>query len=365
MATELKSQAPSDLQGVFRIYNQYVIDMVMELKRLAPPHDDIRDILRRNGHRKIDVSSDAHLLHGSQTLPTCQLQASCLSKSDFYVDPDNVGDYIEAMFEDTAIAPFEPLAGLAMRKIAALLRSAQGDDDYREGIMNVLFYVHVLMAFCVAHNIESAAAPEGGGDGALDVKLSSTVISIISKMQSGDSEGGQQQGVNELIDSIIDDDLTILIARIGQIVAVIGGNASSEDDAECDDDNDEDIDMMSMLNGSKIASLAKEVASDINVGDIIAENEKLDVSKLLSDGKLIGDIIGKVGSKIHGKMASGELNQKDLVKEAMKIMGSFNGGARGGIVPGRRAKKRSGGGLDPNMGDMFAEIMKNVSSSFK
>lgn len=128
-----------------------------------------------------------------------------------------------------------------------------------------------------------------------------------------------------------------------------GGDEDDEDDGE-DEEADEKgkdgkppIDM-SFVENSKIGRLAKEISEELDFSSI---SNMSDISKFMDpNNNFIGDIVSKVGTKIHNKLSSGDIKQEDLLSEAFGLMNSF-----GGKVPG-------------NMSDIFNNpMMKSVLGS--
>ena len=103
---------------------------------------------------------------------------------------------------------------------------------------------------------------------------------------------------------------------------------------------------------SKIANLAKEISEEIDVSSIKIEKPE-DIMKMMdfsSSNNVMGDIIKKVSSKITDKIQNGDLNQQDLLSEAMGMM-SMMGGKGGGAF----------GGLGDMLNNpMVAEFMKSM-----
>lgn len=116
------------------------------------------------------------------------------------------------------------------------------------------------------------------------------------------------------------------------------GDGSKSKDSEKDDKPNID---MSFVENSKIGKLAKEISEELDFSSITNMD---DISKFMDPkNNFIGDIVSKVGTKIHSKLNNGDINQEDLLSEAFGLMNSF-----GGKVPG-------------NMGDIFNNpMMKNM-----
>jgi hypothetical protein len=81
---------------------------------------------------------------------------------------------------------------------------------------------------------------------------------------------------------------------------------------------------MDMIEKSSIGKLAKEISSQIDLSDLKMENMS-DISQLFSgDNNAMSSIIQQVSSVMTNKMQSGELNQQELMTEAMSMMGNMN-----------------------------------------
>lgn len=142
--------------------------------------------------------------------------------------------------------------------------------------------------------------------------LFKNVVSVLGLIQ-------KNQDPCAAIDEILDDDIRKLLLKI-KIVK------------ETTDPLDE---MFGSMSGSKICNLAKEISKDIDVSNIKADTPE-DLFKMMdfsSSNNVLGDIIKKVSTKIHDKIANGELKQEDLFGEAMSMMGSMGGkgGGAGGM----------------------------------
>ena len=139
-----------------------------------------------------------------------------------------------------------------------------------------------------------------------DEVLANTVLEVISKIQKGEN-------TTDDIDAILNDDIAGLLKKVkrvgGEAAAVAGGLGGLFE------------------SGSKICDLAKEISNDIDVSNLKLESPE-DITKLLDfsgSNNVMGDIFKKVSSKIHDKIASGELKQDELFGEAMSMMGKMGG----------------------------------------
>jgi len=116
------------------------------------------------------------------------------------------------------------------------------------------------------------------------------------------------------------------------------------------------------MENTTLGKLAKEILEDVDVNKLQKSmGENGDVLKSLGDPDSgFGDIISSVSQKMASKLSSGELNQENLMKDAMKfatmmpgMFGNQGGGSTGGPAG------RAGGANMGNMMSMFADLMAN------
>lgn len=154
--------------------------------------------------------------------------------------------------------------------------------------------------------------------------LFEAVMSAISCIQ-------HKQDVTLILDQIIDDDIKNTLVNLKEVMALkvdTPANANASSDTSNSASSSEPMlppgmeGLANMLEGSKIADLAKEITADIDLSKINVERPE-DMLKVITDQNIMGDIIGKVGGKIQQKMQSGEIRQEDFVKEAMGMLGGM------------------------------------------
>ena len=125
------------------------------------------------------------------------------------------------------------------------------------------------------------------------------------------------------------------------------------------------VDMnMGGMENTTLGKLAKEILEDVDVNKLQKSmGENGDVLKSLSDPDSgFGDIISSVSQKMASKLSSGELNQENLMKDAMKfatMMPGMFGNQGGGGGGGGRGGSGGGGANMGNMMNMFADLMSN------
>ena len=176
------------------------------------------------------------------------------------------------------------------------------------------------------------------------------VVKILSMIQNS------QDPSAELAD-IIDDDIKSLVSKI-KVFDV------ANDDIKIDEAADTmpipPKDFLESIENSKIANIAKEISKEIDISNINIDKPE-DVAKLMDfsgSNNFLGNIVSKVSTKLTEKISSGEINQDDLLSEAMSMMGMLNGGGAGG-VGGIADILKNMGGLGGMMNNpMMNEMMK-------
>ena len=209
------------------------------------------------------------------------------------------------------------------------MKTLVSDVDATENLSGIYSYLIILTIMQHAYKKE------------LSEESVDTLVATLSQCQSG----------AEVIDydDILDEDLVTLLQKVYDL-SDSGTSKCDAAGAEGDSKPGGGGSFEEKLENSTIGSLAREIASDIDVSNINVENPE----DLFSgeNSQLIGDIVGKVTSKLHKKMQNGSIRQDQMMSEAMNLFSSMGSGGFGG----------AGGGV-PNS-DMFANMMSTMSKSF-
>lgn len=210
------------------------------------------------------------------------------------------------------------------------------DDGSTENLSGIYCYLIILTIMQHAYKKE------------LSEESVDTLVSTLSQCQSN----------LKVIDydDILDEDLVSLLQKVhGLSKGVNGGDDDEEDGGETTGGGDPSS-FEEKLENSTIGSLAREIAGDIDVSKMDIKNPEDLFSN--ENSQLIGDIVGKVTSKLHKKMQNGTIRQDQMMSEAMNLFSSMGG--LGGMGGGGGDGSAGGGGG----GDMFANMMNTMSKSF-
>jgi flagellin-specific chaperone FliS len=192
-------------------------------------------------------------------------------------------------------------------------------DEANRNIMKSYYYIFRCLANIYDDNDE----------GMIDV-----VLDIIRKVRNGDDASSE-------IDDVVDDDLKNDLVSLRDVLVDVTKKPTVED-------------TMKMFENSMIGSLAKEISEEINVKDLNIEDpsELLNFQNMTGSNNVLGSIVSKVSTKIQTKIQDGQLNQGDLISEAMSMIGmlnNFGGGA--------------GSGGNNNLMEMMANINKTMGGA--
>lgn len=213
------------------------------------------------------------------------------------------------------------------------------DDKEREIIKSYLYmlymFSHLYNEVTLCINMECETDPEEShkDKDANDEKVRSIDVMFNKSMKL--IQDKDTFDMNKDVDEIIDDDLKVLFENIYHTKKAIQELQIQYDADEFEGPPNSSSPSMEgfesafeFLHQSKIGELAKEISQDIDIGNLNLEKPEdlLNVDSLFSgENNALGDIIGKVGSKISQKIQSGELKQDDLMQEAFSMMSQLNG----------------------------------------
>jgi hypothetical protein len=128
-----------------------------------------------------------------------------------------------------------------------------------------------------------------------------------------------QKGQDLDLSTIYDKNIKSLLENIKAVKSCYADTGSDETSEFMDNAAD-------ILTNTKIGALAQEISKDIDISSLNIQKPEdiLNVGNMFNGNSPISDIIGKVGTKIHEKISSGELKQEDLMSEALGMLKMFN-----------------------------------------
>lgn len=209
-------------------------------------------------------------------------------------------------------------------------------------------HINLLLIFAFLYKDHVETNSDNKDDN--EIQLFEKVVELLSLIQNNQKDTDEYK---DKLDSIVDNDITKLLSKVTVVSNTVPKEFEHKSTAETNP-----AEFLQGLENSKIASLAKEITSEIDLSNLHIDKPE-DITKLMdmSDGNnFLGNIVSKVSNKLTEKLNTGELKQEDLMNEAMSVMGALNNGdGLGGLL-----KSMGGlGGLGDLMSNpMMAEMMK-------
>ena len=310
-------------QKICYMFNKFFSSFVKELKN----QDESLKVIIKKNYKVIDKSSEEYY--------------------DFFWH--NIKEHIRVFVDETdlnnneAIKDVEIINGITIENVVAVLK-----DNNRQTFWN---YVNILIIFAYLYTeIKQTDAEEGHTPSVGTYLLFVKVVKILGMIQNS------QDPSVELTD-IIDDDIKCLVSKV-KVFDV------ANDDIKIDENADTlpvpPTEFLESIENSKIANIAKEISKEIDISNISIDGPE-DVAKLMDfsgSNNFLGNIVSKVSSKLTEKISSGEINQDDLLSEAMSMMGMLNGGGAGGAGGIADILKNMGGLGGMLNNPMMSEMMK-------
>lgn len=279
----MESSSSSEVDTLVKVYNRFVSSFIQDASEHRP---QLKAELKALGVAAVAPGSHTHIKHAASCVPRTVLASSSL----------------DAVLSDEAVLAFEPIKGLRLGAIAH-----EGGGGTRE----VLSYVYLLSVLASTYADCASTTPEGASD------LASAVLAALSKAQVD----GEAPDVN-----ILDDELSAMLERVGELSSSSKSKSVQEDAAAADVDVEG---ILKSLENSKIADLAKEISSEIDIKDLGANPmDMLNFANLTDSNSVLGNIVSKVGSKIQTKLSNGEMKQDELVSEAVSLLKALDQGGQ-------------------------------------
>jgi hypothetical protein len=262
---------------IIYVFNKFTKSFIREIKKDS---DDVKQILKKN-YICFDKSTDTYI-------------------RDFERATDS--DVLKELFEseDSVIKDNEAVADMEALKD---LKVGQIDNESK------YYYLHLFYLLSQLHkqaSMETVDVNIRGGYKAILV----SILKIIN--------GGYK--TDDILDEIYDDRYRIMMKRVAD---------TKMDVVDTDTDNafgigggDDPIDM-NMIHNTKIGQLAKDISSQIDVSSINPENIGNMNDLFSGENNAMSSIIQQVSGVMSDKMKNGEINQEELMSEAVSMMGSM------------------------------------------
>ena len=271
-------------------YNSFLVDFLLLVKRVSP---DIKTKVKEH-YRSIDKREKEHIDFGVENLPLAGLSRTKPA---------------EISTADEDILNSQIVVGVTVRDIIG----CEDEPELRNGILRNLYVICALARLREIHS--SNVEP---------------LLELIMRIQAVGMWAGWPEpapatnGIDDAIEAIDDVYIRGLLAGLFELCVV---KVTSKDDNIPEGLRN----VFTTIQDSKIGNIAKEIAEEIDFTgiDVAKPEQWLDLANMTNPNSLLGNIVGKLGSKITAKMSSGELKQEDILADAMSLMKTMGIGAGG------------------------------------
>jgi hypothetical protein len=316
-------------QKICYMFNKFFSSFVKELKNL----DESLKVIIKKHYKVIDKSSEEYY--------------------DLFWN--NLKEHVQVFIDEQdltnneAIKNIEIIQGITIGTVVDVLKDKENNLQTFWNYVNILIIFAYLYTEIKHTNVDADADKQEHKPSVGIYLLFVKVVKILSMIQKSEDPSV------ELAD-IIDDDIKSLVSKI-KVFDVVD---AVDDDIKIDESAHTMPEFLESIENSKIANIAKEISKDIDISNLNINGPE-DIAKLMDfsgSNNFLGNIVSKVSSKLTEKISSGEINQDDLLSEAMSMMGMLNGGGAGG-AGGIADMLKNMGGLGGMMNNpMMSEMMK-------
>lgn len=253
---------------VVSIYNKYLVQLLSALKAVdAKSKESVRAVLRLAGIKAIDHESTKYIL-----LPT-----------------------EEDLGEDIKVLP-----GI---RVSMLVDGVVG------GVQVARPFMALLCVLACTYRAD-------------DESLAVQTLRAISAIQSGASDASAH--IAAVFDEDVQEQLVSLQAILSSKSEMDGNQVEPGSEFETKGDA-----FMEALEGSSIASIAKEIADELVDSELlkdIGSAPTFDFASLLDPSSKLGGIAKLVSTKLQDQLGSGKLDQAKLMSEVMSMFGNLSAG---------------------------------------
>jgi hypothetical protein len=258
---------------IIYVFNKFTKSFIREIKKDS---DEVKQILKKN-YICFDKSTDTYIRDFERVTDSDVLKE--LFESEDGVIKDN-----------EAVTDMEALKDLKVGQI-------DNDSKY--------YYLHLFYLLSQLHkqaSMETENANIRGGYKAI-------LVSILKIINGG-------YNTDDILEEIYDDRYRIMMKRVADTKMDVVHNESAFGGGD-------DPINMDMIHTTKIGQLAKDISSQIDLASITSDNIGSMNDLFSGENNAMSSIIQQVSSVMSDKMKNGEINQEELMTEALSMMGSM------------------------------------------
>jgi len=316
------------------ILNQYYIDLIKKLKTIAKKHKDKSQTAKKvfniikNNYLTLDKNTDEYITFIQKNLTTelyetyknMVYESDIIFKEETTEKPEETAEKQEETTE-TPKTSDDIGAWLTQNENVELLDGVTIKDILKIFRNEYLCHHYISVFFIFSSEVSDEMAEK--------------ILKILQQDNYTESD----------LNEIEDDNYKKLLLNLNLIKNIkIKKNVNMK---------------MGGMENTTLGKLAKEILEDVDIDKLQKSMDKNgDVLKSLGDPDSgFGDIISNVSQKMASKLSSGELNQQNLMQDAMKFASMMPGMFGNDNNVG--SKKNAGMANMGNMMNMFSEMMSN------
>ena len=297
------------------VFNHIFLNFLRDIQDKSKTHDpSVRKALKPN-YKMFDRRSPDHIAHLR----------------------DQVDDELFALLADEEVdilqqprvLALEIFRDVSVETIAQKLLNRTGPENEAD-TLTVKSYVFLLLTIL---RFDRAHDDDDDDDGALTDRERELLLSKIL---------GIWNNAEVDLDEVLDDTLLRILSRVRALRAQM---AESTPIKSCPGLFDGEG--LEFLKNTKIGALADEIARDVDMSSLAGVKPE-DILSGSADLNSLGSIFSSVGATIQNKLQSGELDQDELLQEAIGFAGNLNTSGHGDVMS-KMMQMMSEGGL-PDMG---------------
>jgi len=255
---------------IIYVFNKFTKSFIREIKKDS---DEVKQILKKN-YICFDKSTDVYIKDFEKAT------ASAVVMSIFEGEP--------SIKDNEFVNDVEVLKDLRVSQI-------DNDDKY--------YYLHLFYLLSQLHKDACSTTDDNIRSGYKAILV--CILKIIN--------GGYE--TDDILEEIYDDRYKNMMKHVSDNkISVVDGDTSGSGDDPLN---------MNMIHNTKIGKLAKDISSQIDVSSINPENITNMNDLFSGENNAMSSIIQQVSSVMSEKMKSGEINQEELMTEALSMMGNM------------------------------------------
>lgn len=173
----------------------------------------------------------------------------------------------------------------------------------------------IARVWCVATSPDGSAPAQASSDGLLRC-----VLEYARHVMTSSSEDEQKDAP-----AIPEDETAAALLRISSVCTRRGPTDQTPVEVPTGDDASVAA-ALAKLENSSFGAMAREITESLDLSslDVSDPSELLNFNNLSDKSSVLGTIVSKVGSTIQTKLASGELDQQQLLREAVSLLSSID-----------------------------------------